>query len=339
MRGVYQRHPGGAWYIRYSDATGRLRKEKAGWSKRLALDLYRKRKTEVKAGKEFPQRRMCRFKELAADMLEYASAHLSPDTNRAGRIRTLVHWWGERPAAQVTTQDIERRLTELAQSRAPATVNRYHALVRRVYSLGIRNGKVEVNPARQIRQRREDNARIRFLSAEEEEALRSKIRKLYPVREAEFDLALHTGMRWGEQYRARWPDVDVDRSILTIQRSKPGARRYVPLNSVAARAVETLRTGTTETICAPGQLGWFERVVQEAKVQNFLWHDLRHTFASRLAMNGESILTIKELLGHKTLAMTLRYAHLAPDFKRAAVERLVKRTGPASAPAKKSIRK
>lgn len=333
MRGIYQRHPGsGVWFIRWAAADGRIRKERVGYSKRLALDLYRKRKTEAKAGKEFPQRRMCRFKELAADMLEYASAHLSPDTNRAGRIRTLVHWWGERPAAQVTAQDIERRLTELAQSRAPATVNRYHALVRRVYSLGIRNGKVEVNPARQIRQRREDNARVRFLSAEEETALRGKIRKLYPEREPEFDLALHTGMRWGEQYRLRWPEADMERDILTIRRSKPGERRYVPMNSVARIAVEALRRDATETVCAPGQQGWFERVVKEARVGNFLWHDLRHTFASRLAMNGESILTIKELLGHKTLAMTLRYAHLAPDFKRAAVERLVKRTGPASAP-------
>jgi len=271
-------------------------------------------------------------------MLEYASAHLSPDTNRVGRIRTLVRWFGDRPAAQVTAQDIERRLTELATNSTPATVNRYHALIRRVFSLGVRNGKVDSNPARRIRQRREDNARVRFLSAEEEAALRGKIRELYPEREGEFDLALHTGMRWSEQYGLRWPEVDAKHAILTIRRSKPGERRYVPLNSVASAAVEALRR-TDETVCAPGQRDWFERVVKEARVRNFLWHDLRHTFASRLAMNGESILTIKELLGHKTLAMTLRYAHLAPDFKRAAVERLANRTGPASAPAKKSIRK
>jgi len=337
MRGVFERVPGsGVWFIRYTDASGRLRKEKAGWSKRLALDLYRKRKTEAKAGKEFPQRqRQVRFKELAADMEEYAKAHLSPDTNRGGRVKTLISWFGDRPAASITPQDIERKLTELARSRAPATVNRYHSLVRRMYSLGIRNAKVEVNPTRQIRQRREDNARVRFLSEEEELALREKIRELYPEREPEFDLSLNTGMRHGEQYRLRRPDVDVERAILTIQRSKPGERRYIPANTIAAAAVERLRIGTSETICAPGQQGWFKRVVKEAGVQNFHWHDLRHTFASRLAMNGESILTIKDLLGHRTLTMTLRYAHLSPDFKRAAVERLVKRTGPTTAPGKK----
>ncbi len=198
-RGVYEKIPGrGVCYVRYADASGKLRKEQVGYSKRLALELYRKRKTEAKEGREFPQRRrQVRFKELAADMLEYAGAHLARDTNRAGRIRTLVRWFGDRVAAQVTAQDIERRLTGLAANCAPATVNRYHSLVRRVYSLGVRNGKVDVNPARRIRQRRENNIRIRFLSAEEEAALRRKIRKLYPEREPEFDLSLNTGMRWG----------------------------------------------------------------------------------------------------------------------------------------------
>lgn len=326
-RGVYEKIPGsGVWYVRYADAGGRLRKEKVGHSKRLAGELYRKRKTEAKEGREFPQRRRhVRFRELARDALEYAEARLAPDTNRAGRIRTLVRWFGDRPAAQVTPQDIERRLAELAQGRAPATVNRYHALVKRVYSLGNKNGKVTVNPARLVKLRRENNARVRFLNEQEEAALRGKIRELYPEREPEFELALHTGLRWGKQYGLRWPDIDMDRNVLTVRRSKDGERRHVPINSVARAALEALRRHDgAETVCKKGQRRWFERVVQEARVENFHWHDLRHTFASRLAMNGESILTIKELLGHKTIAMTLRYAHLTPDYKRKAVERLVK---------------
>jgi integrase len=101
--------------------------------------------------------------------------------------------------------------------------------------------------------------------------------------------------------------------------------RHVPLNQAAVKALETLREQypVSELVCggAKEPRRWFEPVLKDAKVSNFSWHCLRHTFASRLVMKGVDIRTVQELLGHKTIAMTVRYSHLAPKHTLAAVER------------------
>jgi site-specific recombinase XerD len=106
----------------------------------------------------------------------------------------------------------------------------------------------------------------------------------------------------------------------------------VRLNTIALKALTTLQEGAEETDPVfRGRSGaalksprhWFEDAVDEAGLANFHWHDLRHTFASRLAMAGVGIRAIQEALGHKSLAMTVRYSHLSPDFLQEAVDRLV----------------
>ena len=113
---------------------------------------------------------------------------------------------------------------------------------------------------------------------------------------------------------------------LTIPRSKNGTMRHVPLNQAAVKALETLRKlyPASELACggAKEPRRWFEPVLKDAKVSSFSWHCLRHTFASRLVMAGVDIRTVQELLGHKTIGMTVRYSHLAPKHTLAAVERL-----------------
>jgi integrase len=115
--------------------------------------------------------------------------------------------------------------------------------------------------------------------------------------------------------------------ILTIPHSKKGAMRYVPLNQAAGKALETLREpypAASELVCggAKEPWRWFGPVLKDARVANLGWHCLRHTFASRLVMPGVDIRTVQELLGHKTIAMTVTYSHLAPKHKLAAAERL-----------------
>jgi integrase len=199
------------------------------------------------------------------------------------------------------------------------------------YRLAIRNGKVRENPVRQVPRKRENNVRARFLDANEEATLRAKIQALCPVREPEFDLALHTGMRRNEQHHLRWQDVNLHAGVITIPQSKHGGARHIPINSVAERALGILSQNHngSEYVCfgSENREGrdwerWFEQCVREAGIPDFRWHDLRHTFASRLAMAGVPLRTLAELLGHKTLAMVMRYAHLAPAHLRDAVERI-----------------
>ena len=156
--------------------------------------------------------------------------------------------------------------------------------------------------------------------------MRAAIKASCPEHLPELDLALNTGLRLSEQYTIRWQDVSLVRRTLTIRRSKNGTTRHVPLNQAALRSLEVLQTqaNCSELVCGGANTSrrWFEPAVKAAGLQNFTWHCLRHTFASRLVMAGVDIRTVQELLGHKTIAMTVRYSHLAPKHTLAAVERL-----------------
>jgi site-specific recombinase XerD len=328
-RGVFEKVPGSdIWWIRFIDAKGRFRREKAG-TKGMAIDLYRKRKVEALEGKKLPERlrrATVNFAEIARDALTYSKVHKAGTSYRcdAGRMEVLLGWFREYPAESITAQDIERQFQK--QAWAPATPNRYRALLSLTYRLAIRNGKVKENPARLVPHRLEDNARIRFLSADEEKALRKVIEAKHPERMPEFDLALNTGLRLSEQYSLLWENVSLPRRTLTIPRSKNGTMRHVPLNQAAVRALETLCKlhPAPELVCGGARKPrrWFEPALKDAKVASFSWHCLRHTFASRLVMAGVDIRTVQELLGHKTIGMTVRYSHLAPKHTLAAVERL-----------------
>jgi integrase len=186
--------------------------------------------------------------------------------------------------------------------------------------------KAKENPARLVQHKTENNGRIRFLSREEEAALRPAIRARFPDHEPELDLALHAGLRKSEQYNAKWTDVDFDQGILTIPLDKSGRTSHVKLNKPALRAVLDLHRlhGKSPFVCGgvTGPRYWFEAAIKEAKIKDFTWHCLRHTFASRLVMSGTDLRTVAELLRDTTLAMVMRYAHLAPDFKSAALERM-----------------
>jgi integrase len=151
-------------------------------------------------------------------------------------------------------------------------------------------------------------------------------------------LGLNTGLRRGELLRLRWREVDLQRRILTVrgEGAKSGQTRHVPLNSEATQVLKSWRPAAFDSDwCVFGgpesstplvaiKKGW-AGVLKAATVNRFRFHDLRHTFASKLVMAGVDLNTVRELLGHKSIAMTLRYAHLAPEHKAAAVETLVSR--------------
>jgi integrase len=263
-RGVFQKIPSsGVYWIRYVDAQGRYRREKAG-TKGAAIDLYRKRKMEAVAGKKLPEklrRATVTFADIAKDALAYSKQHKRDYRHDAGRMETLLAWFREYPAEAITAQDIERRFQQ--QEWSPATCNRFRALLSLTYRLAIRSGKVKENPARLVKHRLENNARIRFLSTDEETALRKAVEARCPEHLPEFELALHTGMRVSEQYGLTWADVSFPRRVLTIQRSKNGYARHIPLNQSAIRTLELLRkrTGGAGFVCggAPGPRLWFER--------------------------------------------------------------------------------
>jgi site-specific recombinase XerD len=343
QRGIYEKTPeSGVWWVRYADAMGKIRREKAG-TKSTALILYRKRKTEILQGKKLPENLrspVVSFAELASDALAYSRIHKRTYTDDVNRMENLLNRFRGQAADSITPQELEQHLAQTAQERcwAPATVNRYRALVSLVFRLGIESGKVKENPARHVKHRHENNARVRWLSAEEEVRLRAAISATCPEHIPELDLALNTGLRLGELYQLDWENVNFARRVLTIPRPKNGEMRHVPLNSSALAALIVLKKGSegigpvilnAEGTRLTGPRHWFEPASKNAKLRNFSWHCLRHTFASRLVIAGVDLRTVQELMGHKSIQMTVRYSHLSPKHTLTAVEMLVEPTTPA----------
>jgi site-specific recombinase XerD len=335
-RGVFEREPGsGIWWVRYFDAQGRLRREKAG-TKSAAIALYRKRKTEALEGKKLPEklrRPPTTFMEISRDALRYSEDHKRTHSDDVRIMKRLRSWFGDRSADAITADEIERHFQEGVDEHgwAPSTVNHHRSLLSLTYRIAIRNGKATSNPARATRHRKEDNDRVRWMSADEEKRLREVLAASWPEHLPELDLALHTGMRRSEMYGLDWEDVDLGRRFLRVKRSKNGESRYVRLNSVARKALVKLQERCDGTgavirnlagtpVLAPRH--WFPDAIKKAGIENFHWHDLRHTFASRLTMARVGIRAVQEALGHKSIAMTVRYSHLDPDFMADAVDKL-----------------
>ena len=338
-KGVYEKTPGsGIWWIRYADSTGRIRREIAG-TRANAKKLYGMRKAAVLQGQKLPHTLKARpvtFRELSKMTLEYSVIHKKSASDDIERMKVLVDWFGDRAAESLRPQDIEKRLLTEAKEREwkPGTTNRYKALLSLAYRLGVDNGTVPDNPVRKVRRLREDGGVIRYLSADEEKRLREVIEPTNPQRWAVVQLALNTGMRAGEQWGLKWKDVSLDSQHrqLALYKTKNGSTRHVPLNAYALEALATLEApGKPNARVVPQQAyrAWFAIALRAAKVEDFHWHCLRHSFASRLVMIGVDLRTVAELMGHKSLQMTMRYAHLAPEHKAAAVDKLVaKPTGP-----------
>jgi integrase len=176
----------------------------------------------------------------------------------------------------------------------------------------------------------ENNCRLRYLAAEEVRAL---IGACAPHLRPVVIVAANTGMRRGEILKLKWSQVDLRHGFILLDNTKNGHRREIPINTTVREVFESISRGPESEYVFPNRYGdpyrWldasFKTACRKAEIHDFKFHDLRHTAASHLIMSGIDITTVKELLGHKTLAMTMRYAHLAPSHKVKAVEVLGKR--------------
>jgi integrase len=247
----------------------------------------------------------------------------------------------------------------------PATVNSHLTMLKAALAKAVAWKLLATHPLADVKPITADKTgRVRYLTPEEETRLRAVLTARderdqrrrdrantwrrargyapYPADGADHLtsivlLALNTGLRKGEIFGLRWTDVDLMRAQVTVRGdgAKSGQTRYVPLNGEALDVLRSWqRTTDRRGYVFPGRAegeplddvkkAWLP-VVKAAKLTNFTFHDLRHTFASKLVMQGVDLNTVRELLGHADLTMTLRYAHLAPEHKAAAVAKLVAR--------------
>jgi site-specific recombinase XerD len=323
--GVWEREAGSnVWWIRYR-ADGVLRREKVG-RKSDALALYQKRKSELRAGIKLPENMRhssIRFKMLCDDILVFSEKHHRDFRSVVSRTGRIVRDFGEMPVDKIKPAVIDAWLSKTTKT--AATSNRYRALFSLIFREALRNGKVTSNPARLVRQQHENNGRIRFLTDAEERSLRAVIVARFPEHESELTIALGTGMRLSEQYTLTWRNVDFVRREINLDRTKNGSPRMIPMNDAVMKAMQEFAKRATSTsrdafvfpIKSPRE--WFLTALSKAKIDNYRWHDNRHTFCSRLAMRGENLKVIQQLAGHKTIQMSARYAHLGEKSLHAAV--------------------
>lgn len=269
--------------------------------------------------------------------------YLSQHTGRDRSVPQRLGWWrdhlGAKPIGKVTRQHVKQCLAKLqAEGKQPATLNRYKAALSSVYALACDEYDIKHNPCREVKQQREDNARTRFLTSDDElprlmTAARASKWERLPLL---IILAVSTGARRGELVGLRWSDIDLKARTAHLARTKNGSQRVLTLTPEAVTELMRFReVGHGYVFQHPSRLGepfkQFDHLWQVARsaagLSDVHFHDLRHTHASLLAKNGASLLAIADSLGHKSISMTQRYSHLCVDSKRQMLDEVFGRVG------------
>lgn len=329
-KGIYPR--GKILWLRYAGLDGKIVFESSESDKlRVAEALLHKRKADIQAGKqpEVIKIKNHSFRELAEEYVKWAERQRGFQ-KKAYVINQLVNEFGQYPLRRFDTRIIEQYQTErLQKGYKPATVNRHIATIKHMFTKAVDWNMVEDETLKRIRKAKllaENNRRLRYLPKEECRTLvNACCGHLKPI----VVTALNTGMRKEEVLSLKWDNVDLKHGFILLDVTKNGERREVPINATLHNTL----SGIVRRIDIPhvfydASTGKrynniqtsFTTACKRAKIRDFRFHDLRHCFASHLVMAGIDLTTVKELLGHKTLTMTLRYAHLAPSHKVKAVD-------------------
>jgi integrase len=274
------------------------------------------------------------------------------------RLETHFGSWYSRALTDISVERIESwRTARLAAGRSPQTVLRDVMTLSGVLSRAVRLGKLSENPIRRVEKPKLDRSpKVRYLDPSEERHLREALvardtemraarvsgnewrrtRKQGALPDLDYGdhltpavlISMNTGLRLGELVSLRWSNVELKRAQLAIEgvHAKSGQSRHIPLNTDALDVLKRWHKQRPDAErvfpIARFKTAW-TALLERAHISNFRWHDLRHHFASRLVQAGVPLNTVRELLGHGSMAMTLRYAHLAPDQKVDAVAKLV----------------
>lgn len=304
---------------------------------------------ELQRGGYVPTREDVR--RTVADLVDQYLEDILP-TKRHNRDRKNperhLAWWraelGNLPLVELTPDIVAKARDKLAKGRTrtgarrtPGTVNRYLVSLSHACRVAVSQWQwMRDNPCRHVPKLQEPRGRTRFLSDDERRRLLDACRA--DINPDIYDmvlLALATGIRRGELMGLTWSAVDLERRRLVLEDTKNGERRVVPATGPARDMLE--RRSKIRRIDAPyvfpgrkrgkplDPRAPFERACKAAGLEGFRWHDLRHTAASYLAMNGATLAELSDILGHKTLAMVKRYAHLSEQHTASVLERMTAR--------------
>lgn len=333
---------GGVWWINIRHNGRRIQKSLDTANKKLAERIGAKIRLELAEGIYFEK--IIGAKKTVAEMMEkFMEEHapkVSKGMQKSYRVskKHILKFFGEMTLKEVTPKQISRyKMQRLAKKRKPATVNREIAVLSKAFSLAFKEWEwVLNNPVAKISREKENNLIDRWLTYEEEKALLAKSPEW--LREI-FIFALNTGMRKGEILSLAWKDVDLFRKVLIVRETKNKTPRTIPLNKAVMELLKqkakvrqlqihfVFHSQANSRLMERNLSRAFYRALELSEVKDFRFHDLRHTFATRLAQNGIDLYKISKLLGHKDITTTQRYAHHCPESLREGVEVLDERFG------------
>jgi len=346
-RGITQRKDRKGWWVRLS-VHGRERWFRCD-TKSQAKALYGRLKADIREGTFFPEkfapRKDITLRAWILRCLDGSTNRGIENERRYGRRWSLL--LGRRMLADLSREDLRqiqakmRAKLKVRHTNAPkyfqpkrrwsdATINRHFAFLRHVLMLAVKDGKLTQNPVSGLKFFPEVR-RTRFLTSDELERLRGVMQ---PSDWKLVAFAIETGLRREEQFRLRWDQIDLENGMLTLPLPKGGKTRYVPLSEEAKGILRSFDSFLRSAWVFPGLKDVtqpmdsraflrrsFEPGLRQAGITGTCWHSLRHTAASRRVMAGVDLVSVKEILGHRDIQTTLRYAHLAPGHLRDAVNR------------------
>jgi integrase len=334
--GVYLR--GKSWYIdfyyegkRYTEKVGKVAKSVA----EEKLDIKR---SEVIRGDWKPKKIQISFDKFKTEYLELTRGDKKPNSSLRDEcsLKHLSKAFDGKMLSEINPLLIERyKKIRKEEGAEPATINRELGCLRHMFNMAIAWGKAQSYPfgfgKNKVKFLKEPKGKDRILSEEEESMLletvklTTKSQHLEPI----IITALNTGMRKGEILNLKWSNVDFKTGHILVEETKNGEIRRVPMNKKLTAILESgKKISKGEYVFSENgkpygdvKTGWWS-ALKKAKIEGFRFHDLRHTFGSRLGMAGVDIRTIQELMGHKDIKMTMRYSHPTPEHKKNAVKML-----------------
>jgi integrase len=220
-------------------------------------------------------------------------------------------------------------ITRHGRMRKPASVNRELAILSGIFRMAVDYDEITDNPCRKVQKLPENNQRTRHLSFEEEDRLFAKLTGNREYLRSIVTVAIYAGPRRGELLKLRWSDVDFALNTINFKQTKTNKDRSVPMEPIVRSVLLELRevAGDVEYVFVNPDTGTrytevkrsFASACREAGISDFTFHDLRHTFGTRLADAGVDIVKIKELMGHASIVTTMRYIHATDQGKRGAI--------------------
>ncbi|MES9934745.1 MAG: tyrosine-type recombinase/integrase [Candidatus Sedimenticola sp. PURPLELP] len=341
--GLRVTHSGVKSYILNYRAKGRQRKYTIGRHGDFTADQARQealRLRSIVASGGDPQAEKHRETQIptlsrfADEYLSHAKKTKKTWKSDESKLNTrILPKWGKMRLDTITTRQIESLHNDIKAKKTPSTANRHLALIKRLFSLAVRWGYIETNPAQFIKLFKENNERTAWLDATQINALLAACQQ-YPDQyvSAFYPFLLYTGARSGEALNAKWDMIDLERSMWLIPEAKSGKGRYVPLAPQALALLQGLKRQEKNPYVFCGQKEgqalvsvakpWKQIRAAAGLPEDFRIHDLRHTFASWGVSNGIDLYHIQELLGHASSAMTQRYSHLAEEGIKASVKHI-----------------